>query len=547
MQARVLVLAMAMMVAGLVGAQAVNEKGDYVIGPGDVLRVEVFGEKELSGEFRVAPSGNVALPQLGNVKVGGLTLPQVQEKLKQALAKLIRRPAITVGINELASERKIYVAGRVEKPGIMQLPFGSTVLDAIIAAGVLPDADLRRVTLTRPGQAPKVLDLSGWRTAKAVAAVELVRYGDTIFVPELTERISVLGAVAKPATIVPTIGERLTLLEAIARGAGGLAAEADPTKTMVIHKDGTTTTVNLRKLFDEGDMSQNIELRPGDVVVVTKAKQISVVGQVSTPGVFTTGRPVPILVALAKAGQILPKADLEHAKIVSSSGTREINLKAVIEKGEQANEITLQPGDVLVIPELEPQEVLITGAVTKAGVLDITDMPSHDLLRVLTMVGLRPDSDATKVCILRDDEQIIVDYKAMLENAQLERNVELEAGDVVYVPSLENVYVLGAVANGGRALPCPASGISLLDALVKAGGMSQVADVNQVHVVRLRDDGKTEHVHVRLGDISRGKAPPKITLKPGDIVYVGWRGRPIDWRNIREMLWTIGWIVSWFR
>lgn len=512
----------------------------YTVGPGDVIRVEVFGEKDLSGAFPITPTGRLTLPQVGTIDVGGLTLDQLRQAITNALSQLIKRPRVTVTIDELASERKVYVAGAVSEPGSHTLPFASTVLDAVIAAGLRPDSDLRRVTLTRPGQMPRTLDLSGWKTAEGLAVRELLRYGDIIFVPELTERISVLGAVNNPATIVPVIGERITVLDAIGRAAGGLASDADPSSAVVVHKSGEATPVDLRKLLDEGDLSQNIELGPGDVVVVPKAKHISVVGQVATPGLFVTGRPVPVLAALARAGQLLPDADLEHARIVSASGTRQVNLKAIIEKGEGAGEIKLNPGDVLVIPKARPEEVLLAGAVMKPGVLDISHIAQHDLLRIITTVGIRPDGDPTRVCILRGDEQLVVNYKAILEDAQLDSNVDLKSGDVVYVPSLEKIYVIGAVAGGGKALPCQESGMPVLEAITMAGGMTPEADTNQVHVVRPRPDGSTEHVQIKLGDIKRGKAPPAIVLKPGDIVYIGARGRKFTWHDMRNLLWTIG-------
>ncbi|MCD6352115.1 MAG: polysaccharide biosynthesis/export family protein [Armatimonadetes bacterium] len=513
---------------------------DYHIGPGDLLQVQVFGEKELSGEYRVAPSGRINLPAVGAVEVGGLTVEQAQQAIAAALSDLIRRPRIVVSINELESERKVYVGGAVQTPGPLSLPFGSTVLDAVIAAGVRPEADLAHVTLTRPGHDPVTIDLSGWKTLKGVPKAELLRYGDVLFVPEQTDRITVLGAVAQPVSLPPFPGKTLRVLDVIGRAAGGLAPDADPRSAVILHKNGQATHVDLQKLLEEGDMSQNFELKAGDVVVVRKAKHISVVGQVSTPAVFVSGEPVPVLVALARAGQILPSADLAKAKIVGKDGSRKVDLKALIETGKGAEDLTLNPGDVLVIPEAAPQEVLIAGSVTRPGPVDISRMKQHDLLRVLTTVGLTPDGDGTRVCILRGDEQIVVNYKAMLEKAELGKNVALEAGDVVFVPPLDKVYVIGAVGAGGSAIPCPDEGLAIMDALIAAGGFNERANPNDVHVVRPRPDGSTEHVQVKLGDLRKGKAPVQIVLKPGDIVYVGARGKKFTWRDIGEILWTVG-------
>ncbi|MCX7597664.1 MAG: SLBB domain-containing protein [Armatimonadetes bacterium] len=520
---------------------------EYAIGPGDVLKVQVFGEKELTGDYRVGPGGSITIPDIGAVSVSGLTVEEAARALTKALSRIIKQPNIVVAVDEIASERKVYVGGRVNTPGPLTLPFGSTVLDAILMAGLLPDADLRRVSLTRAGQPPMTLDLSGWRTAQGVALGELLRYGDMIFVPELVDRISVLGAVAMPGSVVPPLGQRITLLDALARIAGGLATGADPTNATVLRKNGEPVRVNLQKLLFEGDMSQNVDLEPGDVVVVPEAKHISVVGQVEKPVAFVASRPVPVLNALAQAGQTLPTADLRHAKLVTPQGTRELDLEALLEQGEKASEVVLQPGDVLVLPEAAPEEVLLAGEVQKPGPLNIHKVRQRDLLRIVTAVGLTPKADGTRVCVLRGDHQIVVDYDAMLKEADLSRNMTLEPGDVVYVPSLDKVYVLGAVGQGGAAVPCPDTGLKVLDALIEAGGLGQQADPDEIHVVRPRPDGTTEHVRLKMSEIRRGRLPSLVTLKPGDIVYVAARGRAFDWRDLRELLWTVAGLRSLFR
>ena len=511
----------------------------YKLGPGDVLRVEVFGEKDLSGTFRIGPSGSIVLPQVGAVDISGLTLAQAQERIREALSELLRRPMVGVSIDELASARKVYVGGKVSSPGPRELPFGATVLDAIIAAGIRPDSDLRHVRLTRPGQAPRILDLSGWKTAKGVDISVPLRWGDIIFVPELTERISILGAVAQPVTLVPAIGERITVLEAIARAAGGLTEEADPANATLLHADGTSTHLDIRRLLEEGDVSQNVELKPGDVLIVPKAKSVSVVGEVEQPVSFIASEPVPVLEALARAGALQPQADLKHARIIRPSGVEEVDLDALVKEGRRVGEVKLNPGDVLVIPEAPPEEILLAGAVTKPGPVDIRQVQKRDILRILTAVGLTEAADGTRVCVFRGDQQIIVNYKRILEQGDLKKNMDLQPGDLVYVPSLDKIYVLGAVGSGGRAIPCPDEGVKLLDALVRAGGLGQSADPNNIHIVRPRPDGTTEHVQVRLGDVKKGRVPPAIVLKPGDIVYVGARKRPFSLSQLRTLLWTV--------
>ncbi len=110
---------------------------------------------------------------------------------------------------------------------------------------------------------------------------------------------------------------------------------------------------------------------------------------------------------------------------------------------------------------------------------------------------------------------------------------------MVYVPDLQKVYVIGAVASGGAALPCQESGMKILDALVQSGGLGPNADPNQIHVVRPRPDGTTEHMQLRMGDVQKGKLPSMITLKPGDVVFVAVKGERFTWQSFAQILWTL--------
>jgi polysaccharide export outer membrane protein len=307
----------------------------------------------------------------------------------------------------------------------------------------------------------------------------------------------------------------------------------------VLHKTGEATQINLQKLLEEGDMTQNVELKPGDVLVVREAKRIAIVGQVTTPSSFVANKPMPLLSALAAGGAVLPDADLEHAKIVGPDGSRDVNIKALKETGAGAADLQIGPGETLVIPEATPQEVLLAGAVTHPGPVDIHNLKERSILRLITSVGLTPAGDPTRIVILRGDKQLTVDYQAILKDAALDQNINIEPGDIIYVPDLQKVYVIGAVASGGAALPCQDQGMKILDALVMSGGLGPNADPNQIHVVRPRPDGTTEHMQLRMGDVQKGKLPTMITLKPGDIVFVGIKGQPFSWQSFAQILWTL--------
>lgn len=106
----------------------------YRLGPGDVLRIITFGDQQLTGEFRVSDSGNIAVPLLGNVKAAGLSTPELEESVSSLLKEknLFRDPSVAV---EVVTYRPIFVLGEVAKPGQFPYQPGMTVLSAVAVAG----------------------------------------------------------------------------------------------------------------------------------------------------------------------------------------------------------------------------------------------------------------------------------------------------------------------------------------------------------------------------------------------------------------------------
>ena len=106
----------------------------YNLGPGDEVRVITVGEDQLSGDFHVSDSGNIALPMLGPVKAAGLTPPQLSDEIasEAKTRAILNDPSVSV---EVTNYRPIFVLGEVSKPGQYPYQPGMTVLTAVTVAG----------------------------------------------------------------------------------------------------------------------------------------------------------------------------------------------------------------------------------------------------------------------------------------------------------------------------------------------------------------------------------------------------------------------------
>ncbi len=160
--------------SGLMPATATELDG-YKLGSGDLLRVMVFGQEDLSGEFEVEGSGFISLPLILEVKAAGLTVRQLEKKITGKLKPdFLKNPRVSV---EVLNYRPFYILGEVKSPGSYRFVNGMTVVNAIaMAGGYTYRARENQVMLTRASDAKKKQMKADHQTP--------VLPGDVIEVPE---------------------------------------------------------------------------------------------------------------------------------------------------------------------------------------------------------------------------------------------------------------------------------------------------------------------------------------------------------------------------
>src|SRR3954467_7955571 len=130
-------LALALTVGALTVPPAASAQtaGDYVIGPQDVLAIQVFDQADLGGKYTVETDGTFSFPLIGRVTAGGMTLRNLETELKKKLADgYFRNPQVTVGVEQYRSQR-VFVMGEVRNPGPVPLTGGMTLIEALARAG----------------------------------------------------------------------------------------------------------------------------------------------------------------------------------------------------------------------------------------------------------------------------------------------------------------------------------------------------------------------------------------------------------------------------
>ncbi len=121
---------------------------EYHLGSGDKVRIIVFGEESLTGEFFVSAAGTISFPLIGDISAEGLTIPQLQKAVESKLADgYLKQPRVSA---EVLNYRPFYILGEVMKPGEYPYTSGLTVLNAVATAeGFTYRADTHKVYIKR--------------------------------------------------------------------------------------------------------------------------------------------------------------------------------------------------------------------------------------------------------------------------------------------------------------------------------------------------------------------------------------------------------------
>lgn len=241
----------------------------YEIGAGDTVAVQVLGQADLSGEFRVDTEGLITYPHLGKIMAAGHTVADLERKLTTLLADgYLKRPQVTASIKEYGSQ-KIYVMGEVTKPGPYALKADRSLLALLGDLGTLGPNAGHEVLVIRPPEGA--------------------------------------GPVSLPTAAVPVAG----------------SPEALPFDTA----GAEVFRISLQEL-QSGNPERNILLRPGDTLLVPKASQVYVTGSVSRPGPYRFQEGMTVLQAVTLAGGVTERGSTGRIKIIRVAEGKKQEFKA---------------------------------------------------------------------------------------------------------------------------------------------------------------------------------------------------------------------------
>ncbi|QQL51509.1 SLBB domain-containing protein [Mucilaginibacter ginkgonis] len=290
---------------------------NYVVGPDDVLLIDITGDNEVSYKPKVSPDGTIAIQYAGLISVGGLTVEAASSKIRAALAKTypgIRSGRTSVSIN-LGNIRsiKVNIVGEVTRPGSYTLSSLSTVFNALYASGGPNDnGSLRSIQVVRNSKIIAIVDVYDFLLNGVQKNIRL-QDQDVINIPVYKTRIEMNGEFKRPALYEITLAE--TLQDAI-NFAGGFTSAAYTAGLKILQSTGRE-----RKIVDiAANRFRDYHPLNGDKVIAEQIleryeNRVSIEGAVFRPGKYELDKGFTLKQLILKADGLKEDAFLNRGYI----------------------------------------------------------------------------------------------------------------------------------------------------------------------------------------------------------------------------------------
>lgn len=236
---------------------------DYILGPGDVIRISVYDNTDLQTIARISDDGYVIMPLLGHVRLQGLTVSEASSRIAERLADgYIINPQVNIFVQEFRSKKAI-VLGRVNRPGLIEMSGPTSFLELISKAGGLADDYGETATIKR-----KEKNLDDVVTVDLKSLIEggdlsqniAIRDGDTVYIAK-AGMCYVTGEVNSPNAY--RCSDNITVLKLITL-AGGFTGKAARSRVRIVRMIKGSKTV-----FEDVDMDTRVQ--PDDVIIVPES------------------------------------------------------------------------------------------------------------------------------------------------------------------------------------------------------------------------------------------------------------------------------------
>lgn len=453
---------------------------EYTLGPGDVLRIQLWGKENQNLELPISRDGTISFPQSGPVSVAGLSFEEAKQQITKKVSEQYIGVQASLSLGELRSMR-VFVLGEARNPGSYSVSSLSTITNALyVSGGIKQTGSLRNLQLKRDGKLVGTLDLYDLLLQGDSSNDDRLQPGDVIFIPPVGKRAGIRGEVYRPALYEL---KNENTLEDLVEMAGGLTPQAYPQRINI-----ERTNEDFLRIIAEADYTaskgQNARIQSGDTITIPSISDI-------------TGQYVEITGAATRAGRFAWMPGMRVSSVINNLNA---DLTPVADKRYAAIVRTDKTTDTISVLNLRLRK-----AVQNPG--SEFDIPLHEKDQLLIF------SDAGKV---EGGEEGRNYTRASLFSPALQR---LKSQATPSSPQ-KTIRITGPVRYPGE-YPMPASR-QLSDAIFVAGGLKDSASLYHAEVARYTTDdngiGKTNIINVNLAEAMSGNG--NLALQSRDRILI---------------------------
>jgi protein involved in polysaccharide export with SLBB domain len=259
----------------------------YVLGPGDVLELDVWGRVSNTIMLSVSPEGTIFLPATGTIDVSGKTLASARQRILDRVGQQLRDVRADVRLVQLRSF-KVFVAGAVKEPGAVEVTSATRASEVVSTAGIAEKGSRRNILIQRRDHSAPRLDLQMFEILGRESANPAMVDGDILTVPQATQFVEIFGAVGRAGAFELAPGDSLSTLIALA---GGLQPAAVSDRALLVRFSDATSRESLWVDPSHGPGSAEL-LHDGDRVFIQfqagyhLLPSAGIYGEVERPGSY---------------------------------------------------------------------------------------------------------------------------------------------------------------------------------------------------------------------------------------------------------------------
>ncbi|MCG8523339.1 MAG: SLBB domain-containing protein [Pseudomonadales bacterium] len=468
---------------------------DYTMGPGDVLRIQLWGKENRNLELPVSRDGTISFPDSGPLSVAGLSFDEARAQIRKRVSEQYIGVKASVSLGELRSMR-VFVLGEARNPGSYTVSSLSTITNALyVSGGIRQTGSLRNVQHKRDGKLLGTLDLYDLLLEGDSSSDNRLQAGDVIFIPPVGKRVGIEGEVYRPALYELDGEENLSQL---VRMAGDLTPQAYPQRINI-----ERTNEDFLRIIAEADYTtrkgRKAPIQAGDRITIPSIADI-------------TGQYVEVQGAAARTGKF---AWIPGMRVSSLIKNLDADLLAVADKQYAAVVRTDSENDTISVLNLRLRE-----AVRNPGSQYDLQLQEKDRLLLFSDVGKVDIDSKSSESDSKADADVLHANQTFTRKQLFEPVIQRLKAQASPAQPQQTIAISGPVRYPGE-YPLPATQ-RLEDAIFVAGGLKDSASLYQAEVARYTVDengvGQTRILDVNLSDAIAGTS--NVELQSRDRILI---------------------------